>query len=415
MIVPIVSSLFAEIVPTWPIMLPLTGLDIFFKSATMASTAFSMPRLSSIGFAPATTILMPSRKIACASTVAVVVPSPAVSDVLLATSRTELRCPLSIVTVSGGWLRSCVGDGPWAQMGAESPHNTVTAMTLGQPRTLLLPSDAHWEKCARHQNTSTTRFVANFFLCDDCCDRLQLEVFNGRPPLFEGLHVEGYCGLCNQLTATDLRQWFVCPICVNVVLSYPKGFAASRYVHEFWNREIKPAFPELELEELDEVRLEPFVHGRRSAKTKAQVVQALDYRVSRRDGDSLDPVFCIELKAGPAAIPEMKEFQLDVNDFNDIANSCNNSGLPAYVFHVQINDDYRPPTRRSVAKDLWWTDVWSLDSARKAVRQRRGEDKRAAYFKPSVFQARQSFVSELAGKGFATLRERLRDCPIELL
>ena len=34
------------------------------------------------------TILVPSRKMACASTVAVVVPSPATSEVLLATSRT---------------------------------------------------------------------------------------------------------------------------------------------------------------------------------------------------------------------------------------------------------------------------------------------------------------------------------------
>ena len=101
MIVPIVSSLFAEIVPTWPIISPLTGFDIFFSSATMASTAFSMPRLSSIGFAPATTILMPSRKMDCASTVAVVVPSPAVSDVLLATSRT-IWAPM----FSSGSLRS---------------------------------------------------------------------------------------------------------------------------------------------------------------------------------------------------------------------------------------------------------------------------------------------------------------------
>jgi len=87
-------------------------------------------------------------------------------------------------------------------------------------------------------------------------------------PIFEGLYVEGYCGLCNELTATDLRQWFVCPICLNVVLSYPKGFAASRYVHEFWAREITPQFPELVLEELDEVKLEPFVHadGRRRRK-----------------------------------------------------------------------------------------------------------------------------------------------------
>ena len=66
----------------------MTGFENVFSSAMMASTAFSMPRLSSIGLAPATTFFAPSRKIACASTVAVVVPSPAMSDVLLATSRT---------------------------------------------------------------------------------------------------------------------------------------------------------------------------------------------------------------------------------------------------------------------------------------------------------------------------------------
>src|ERR1041384_6176478 len=52
------------------------------------STALSMPRLSAIGFAPAATVFTPSRKIACARTVAVVVPSPATSEVFEATSRT---------------------------------------------------------------------------------------------------------------------------------------------------------------------------------------------------------------------------------------------------------------------------------------------------------------------------------------
>src|SRR5271170_2946028 len=47
-----------------------------------------MPRLRAVGLAPAATVFTPSRKIACASTVAVVVPSPATSDVLEATSRT---------------------------------------------------------------------------------------------------------------------------------------------------------------------------------------------------------------------------------------------------------------------------------------------------------------------------------------
>ena len=45
-----------------------------------------MPRLRAIGWAPAATLRMPSRTMAWARTVAVVVPSPAMSLVLVATS-----------------------------------------------------------------------------------------------------------------------------------------------------------------------------------------------------------------------------------------------------------------------------------------------------------------------------------------
>ena len=58
------------------------------RGIDLAVTAMSMPRLRSIGFMPAATDLAPSRTIACASTVAVVVPSPAWSLVFCATSRT---------------------------------------------------------------------------------------------------------------------------------------------------------------------------------------------------------------------------------------------------------------------------------------------------------------------------------------
>src|SRR5205807_3891370 len=74
--------------PTCAIMSPDTGLESFLSSSTTCSTDLSMPRLTAIGFAPAVTALTPSRKIAWASTVAVVVPSPATSEVLEATSRT---------------------------------------------------------------------------------------------------------------------------------------------------------------------------------------------------------------------------------------------------------------------------------------------------------------------------------------
>ena len=92
MIVPIVSSLLAEIVPTCAIALPLTGFENRLSSEMITPTAFSMPSFSDIGLAPAVTFFMPSRSSAWASTVAVVVPSPATSEVFEATSR-SMRAP----------------------------------------------------------------------------------------------------------------------------------------------------------------------------------------------------------------------------------------------------------------------------------------------------------------------------------
>src|SRR5512135_1101100 len=86
---PISVSPLAEMVPTWAISsFDVTFFEFFLRSSTMASTARSTPRLRSIGFIPAATALEPSLTIAAASTVAVVVPSPATSEVLDATSRT---------------------------------------------------------------------------------------------------------------------------------------------------------------------------------------------------------------------------------------------------------------------------------------------------------------------------------------
>ena len=87
---PIVASLLAEMDATCLIFseeLP-TSTACLFRSATMASTALSMPRLRSIGLAPAATFFSPSLTMACARMVAVVVPSPARSLVLEATSFT---------------------------------------------------------------------------------------------------------------------------------------------------------------------------------------------------------------------------------------------------------------------------------------------------------------------------------------
>ena len=87
---PMNSSPLAEILPTWAISsLDVTFFECFLRSATMASTARSTPRLRSIGLRPAATAFEPSLAIDAARTVAVVVPSPAMSFCLEATSRTS--------------------------------------------------------------------------------------------------------------------------------------------------------------------------------------------------------------------------------------------------------------------------------------------------------------------------------------
>ncbi len=79
--------------------------------------------------------------------------------------------------------------------------------------------------------------------------------------MFVGLDTPGYCGLCNREMALKLRQWFICPICLNVVLSYQKAFAASASVHQFWDDRVRPRFPRLRLNETEVVKLEPFITG----------------------------------------------------------------------------------------------------------------------------------------------------------
>ena len=80
----------AEMLATWAICsFESTSLASALMLATAASTAASMPFFRVIGLAPAATLRRPSRTMLQASTVAVVVPSPATSSVFLATSFTS--------------------------------------------------------------------------------------------------------------------------------------------------------------------------------------------------------------------------------------------------------------------------------------------------------------------------------------
>lgn len=287
---------------------------------------------------------------------------------------------------------------------------------MPQPFREVLPRESeYWEACARHSNRAKTRNISVLFLCDECTKALTHKCFNGRPPIYHGESFTGYCGLCNKLTTVTLRQWFVCPICLNVVLAYPKSMAATQFVRDFWKAKIEIDWPELKLWESEVVQIEPFVPGRRSQKAKAITLDTLDFLVLKHKGGSSESQFHIEMKTGPTSIPEMREFQLDVNDFNDIKTVVSKTGLPAYIFHIQVVEEYQLPTRRSISKGLWWTDVLTLRQNLTSVRRRRGEDKDAGYYKPSAFRSAESFVKEIEREGYRELAEKIRHEGIKAL
>src|SRR3990167_2302207 len=135
MISPMLESELAEMEPTWAISLEVgVALEAFFSSSIRAVTALSMPRFRSMGFMPAATYFMPSRTMAWASTVAVVVPSPALSDVLEATSLTiwaPMFCSLSLSSIS------LATDTPsLVTVGAPNERSSTTLRPLG-PRVTL--------------------------------------------------------------------------------------------------------------------------------------------------------------------------------------------------------------------------------------------------------------------------------------
>src|SRR5882762_8640844 len=145
---PISTSPLEEIVPTWAISsFEVTFLEFLTRSATTASTARSIPRFRSIGFMPAATDLAPSRTMAAASTVAVVVPSPAASAALEATSRT-IWAPMfsnlssssiSLATVTPSLvMRGAPNDLSSTTLRPLGPSVTFTALLrMSTPRSIL--------------------------------------------------------------------------------------------------------------------------------------------------------------------------------------------------------------------------------------------------------------------------------------
>lgn len=277
---------------------------------------------------------------------------------------------------------------------------------------VLSRTSEYWEKCARHTAKYTARKMHYMFLCDPCRERLVSQALNDRPPVYCDTHMQGFCGLCNELLEVRFCQWFLCPICANVLSAYQKALVSAQAVLRFWAASVQPHAPAWQIEETDPVYLSPFARKARTKRQESAVITKADFLASERVDGVRVPRFHIELKAGPGAIGDMSEFQLDVNDFNDIVGPALNTGLPIYVFHVQLALEYLLPTRRAAAVGLWWTDLRALSQRLKRRATRRDEAKAAVYFEPDAFRPKDEFLAQVLERRYEDLQQwQLADPP----
>jgi hypothetical protein len=120
---PMVASPLALMVPIWAISSRRwVAFDCSLRPSVTCATPASMPRLSSMGLCPAATRRAPSLYMDWASTVAVVVPSPATSEVLAATSFTICAPTLASLSESSISLATV----------------TPSLVTVGEPHALSM-------------------------------------------------------------------------------------------------------------------------------------------------------------------------------------------------------------------------------------------------------------------------------------
>ena len=134
------SSSPAEIAATLAICsLPFTFELILAIASTAVSVAFFIPFLRMIGLAPAARFFIPAFTIACARTVAVVVPSPATSFVFVATSLTS--CAPMFSNASSNSISFAMVTPSFVIKGAPKDLSRTTFLPLGPKVTLTVSAN----------------------------------------------------------------------------------------------------------------------------------------------------------------------------------------------------------------------------------------------------------------------------------
>ena len=130
--------------------------------STTLATALSIPRFTSKGLAPAATFFMPSVKIACVRTVAVVVPSPASSPVLEATLLTS--CAPAFWNASSNSISFATLTPSFVMRGAPNFLSITTLRPFGPSVTFTALANA--SAPSRRRSRASTSYTISFAMID---------------------------------------------------------------------------------------------------------------------------------------------------------------------------------------------------------------------------------------------------------
>jgi hypothetical protein len=273
------------------------------------------------------------------------------------------------------------------------------------PRRALEPNPFEY-RCARHNLIRADSKLVGLFLCHECKEMFQDRLFSGITPAFGYSPVTGYCSYCGKQKEVREEFWFLCGVCERIVKSYAAEQAATSYLSDWWTHAInsEERLKNVQLRRTDPVRLmsyEEHQKWRESPHESNPDFTGIDSKTEEK-------LFAIEMKTGRSSIKKMSAFQLDVSDCDDILRFVRALRIPSYLFHVQVLEDYLPPTFRKVAVNGWWMSVFDMEDAFKEIRMRQREQRPAAFFKRTAFKPLDAFLTHARSEEMPAIKEELR-------
>jgi hypothetical protein len=230
-------------------------------------------------------------------------------------------------------------------------------------------------------------------------------LFSGIAPSYKYSVVTGYCSYCAKQRQVSEQFWFLCGICERIVKSYAAEQAATRFLLDWWRgvSRTDTFAGSIKFQRTDPVSRMSFEEHQRWKQSPHE--SKPDFTGVELSTDS--KTFAIEMKTGRSSIAKMSAFQLDVSDCDDILSFVRELGIPSYVFHVQVVEEYLPPTFRKVALNAWWASVFDMEAAFKEVRMRQREQRPAAFFKKTAFRTLDRFLVHLKSEEIDTMKAEL--------